>query len=175
MSHSHCHPILDWDQDLSSWLFPDWRHSHHTALRCARAEGPFKEAGLRGRTNILNPLKLFFSYLPKCMNFITECLRKIWFYGRKNVKRITKVVISSGTHDLGSRVTALHPRLLLSWEMVFQILLSPSLSVSLKDWVQRVLPWSRDDSLALWELVALYAKRNGAEVKDKPSTSESRE
>lgn len=170
MSHSHCHPIPDWDQDLSGWLFPVCLFSHHIALWCTRAEGPFKKAGLRGRINILNSLKLFFSYLPKHRNFITECLRKIPFYGRKNVKRITKVVINSGTHNLGSRIIALHPRLLLFWEMVFQILLSPSLSVSLKDRVQRVLPWGRDDTLAPLELVELYTKRSEAEVKDKPST-----
>lgn len=87
------------------------------------------------------------------MTFIIECLGKIRFYGRKNVKRITKVLISSGNHNLSSRIIVLHPRLLF-WEMVFQILWSPPLGDSLED-----CPWGGEGTLAYGSRCTLCEKK----------------
>ena len=86
-------------------MYPSWKNSHCTVLQCARVEGPFQRSRFRRVINILDSLKLFlFFNLPKYITFIIECLRKIRFCDRKNVKRITEVLISFGNHDLGSRV-----------------------------------------------------------------------
>lgn len=78
--------------------------------------------------------------------------------------------MSSGNHNLGSRIIVLHPVLKDGSPNSFVFLFGCQ-GPSLEDLVQRGLPWDRKDTFALWEPDALYERRNGAEVTDKPPLS----
>lgn len=93
--------------------FSTWRYFHPTPLQCAQVEGPFQRSrSKKGNSHFEISKIVLLSYLPKYMTFIIKCFQKIRYCDRESVKRITKVVISSSNHNLGSRIIALHPRLL---------------------------------------------------------------